>query len=126
VHIHVHHDASGTHFGTLAQEKASLEEILGLALPTGIVIGAGNDIATPDEIGGIESDGFSGYRCLWKIFSAWMWRTQGMARMVAIGENYTVKEVKKLETLGMDILEAAVVPATGYGAPLMLPDPGGI
>lgn len=40
VHINVTHRASGTRFGSLAEERACLETILSLGLPTGIVPGA--------------------------------------------------------------------------------------
>ncbi|PJB63418.1 MAG: hypothetical protein CO095_16530, partial [Armatimonadetes bacterium CG_4_9_14_3_um_filter_58_7] len=39
VHIRVHHDASGTHFGSLEDERGNLESILSVAgtVPVGIV-----------------------------------------------------------------------------------------
>jgi hypothetical protein len=122
VHIHIHHDASGTHFGTLAQEHAVLEQILALGLPTGIVIGADQEMATPEEMTEIAKMGFQAFDAYAHFLPAWMMSLSGMAKMLAVGDDWSLTYARTLETLGMNILEAAIVPHTGYGQPLMTDD----
>jgi hypothetical protein len=122
VHIHIHHEASGTHFGSLAEEKAALQEILACGLPTAIVVGAGEAVASREEMAEIQEMGFEAFDAYAHHLPAWMFELTGMAKMVAVDDSYTAKSLSDLEQMGMDILEAAVVPHAGYGEPLMLSD----
>jgi hypothetical protein len=122
VHIHIHHEASGTHFGSLAEERAALQEILALGLPTAIVIGAEEKMASPEEMAQIQQMGFAAFDAYAHYLPAWMFALSGLAKMVAVDESYSDEAILRLESLGMDILEAAVVPTSGYGEPLMLAD----
>jgi hypothetical protein len=122
VHIHIHHEASGTHFGSLAEERAVLEEILALGLPTAIVVGAEEKMASPEELAQIQQMGFDAFDAYAHFLPAWMFALSGPAKMAAVDASYGKEAVLRLESLGMEILEAAVVPASGYGEPLMLAD----
>ena len=42
IHVNVEHRASGNSFGTVEEERAALEGILGTGVPTGLVVGAGS------------------------------------------------------------------------------------
>src|SRR3712207_2114021 len=58
VHINVHHYASGTHFGSLKEERDNLERIMEAAgdIPVGIVPG-GTPFATPDDFAALAQLG---------------------------------------------------------------------
>ncbi len=120
VHIHIRHEASGTHFGSLAAERPVLEKILALGLPTAIVVGAEENMARAEEMAEIQKMGFDAFDAYAHYAPAWMFDLTGMAKMVAVDESYAPEAAKCLEDLGMDILEAAVVSPDGYGQPLTL------
>jgi hypothetical protein len=122
VHIHIHHEASGTYFGSLEQERSVLESILALGLPTGIVVGANTAMASQQEVADIIAMGFQAVDAYAQYMPAWMLSLDGIAKMVAVGESTSPAAVEALETIGMDVLEAAIVPASGYGQPLTVDD----
>jgi len=122
VHIHIYHEAAGIRFGSLAQERAALEEILALGLPTAIVIASEGDIATPEEMSEIQAMGFEAFDAYTHHLPAWMFSLSGIAKMVAVDASFLPETGRRLECLGMDILEAALVPPSGYWHPLMLED----
>ncbi|MBI3923057.1 MAG: hypothetical protein HY318_16675 [Armatimonadetes bacterium] len=123
VHIRVHHDASGTHFGSLDEERANLAAILKVAggVPVGIVAGAETP-ATPEELRQLAEMGIDFFDLYDFHMPAWMLKTTDMNRVVAVGSDYDVSRLQALEPLGMEMLEAAVVPHDQYGQPLTVRD----
>jgi len=117
VHINVHHDASGTHFGPLAQERPALEAILALGAPVGLVVGA-EQVCPPEELPVIRQMGFRFIDAYAHHMPAWMFAQADLPCMVAIGSDYTLEEARGLQALGAEILEAAIVSHEGYGRPL--------
>lgn len=122
VHLHVRHDASGTQFGSLAQERPNLEQILALGLPTGIVPGAGDRLPTPEEMGELVAMGLDFFDCYAHDTPAWLMRFAGMTRAVAISSAAQCDHLGDLEALGFELIEAAIVPHAGYGKPLTVAD----
>ena len=122
VHLHVRHDASGTQFGSLAEERANLEQILALGLPTGIVPGAGDHLPTPEEMGELAAMGLDFFDFYAHDTPAWLVRFQGMTRAVAISSAAQCEQLGDLEALGFELIEAAIVPHEGYGQPLNVAD----
>lgn len=122
VHIRVHHDASGTHFGTLAEERERLEEILALFPgPVGIVAGA-EQPATPEEMGQLRQMGIDFFDLYSRHMPAWMWHIERMGKAVALDSAYSIHQAIALENLGADLIEAAIIPHEGYGQPLTVAD----
>lgn len=122
IHIRVHHAASGTRFGTLADERDHIEQILELFPgPVGIVAGAESP-ATPQEMLELAEMGIDFFDLYLSQMPAWMWTVQGMARAVALEPGYTVHQAIALENLGVDVIEAAIIPHDGYGKPLTVSD----
>ncbi len=123
VHIHVHHDASGTHFGSLAEERGNLKEVLAAAssIPVGIVAGAETPASAGEleELAGMGVDFFDLYEF---HMPAWMWNHREMNRMVAVGADFDPIRVQSLEALGMEMLEAAIVSHDRYGQALTIHD----
>jgi len=122
IHIRVHHDASGTHFGTLAEERARIARILDcFPGPVGIVAGA-VDSATPQEMDELAALGIDFFDLYASLMPAWMWRETRMARAAALEPGFTLHQVSALEALGADLLEAAIIPHDQYGTPLTVAD----
>jgi len=122
IHIRVHHDASGTHFGTLAEERERIAAILAAFQgPVGIVAGAA-DPATPEEMTELKRMGIDFFDLYLSYMPAWMWQLEGMAKAVALEPTYSVHQALALKALGADLIEAAIVPHDGYGKPLTMAD----
>jgi len=122
VHLYVHHDASGTQFGSLAEERENLEQILALGLPVGIVPGAGDRMASREEMHELAAMGVDFFDCYAHDTPAWVARFSKMTRGVAINSLAARESLTDLEALGFELLEAAIVPHEGYGRPLTAAD----
>jgi hypothetical protein len=122
VHIRVVHAASGTHFGTLAEEKENLQRIIDLFPgPVGIVTGA-NDAATPREMAELAEMGIDFFDMYAEHMPAWMWTIDNMDITVALDYKYTIHQAIALERMGVRMLEAAIMHHDGYGKPLTTAD----
>ncbi|MDD3925489.1 MAG: hypothetical protein PHT33_02405 [bacterium] len=122
-HIHLKHQASGTGFGSLEEERQALRSILeAVDVPVGLVIGAA-ETADETEMDEVESMGFAYIDAYAHHLPAWMAARSTLPRMVAVEERY-MDLIPQLENLGMDMVEAAVVPHQEYGLPLNLYDLG--
>lgn len=122
VHLHVRHEASGTQFGSLAEEGANLEEILALNLPTGVVPGAGEHLPSREEMQALAEMGLDFFDFYSHDTPAWLLRFPEMTRAVAVSNPAQCAQLADLEALGFELIEAAVVPHEGYGKPLTVAD----
>lgn len=121
VHINVEHRASGTHFGSLAQERGALEEMLACAKgPMGLVPGASVGAAARDvyEAAGLGFDFFSIYAHHMPIVTPPVDQTW----MVACDGSYSLHEVAAMEAMGAGVVEASIMPGAEYGQPLCMRD----
>jgi hypothetical protein len=121
VHLHVRHDASGTQFGSLAEERENLEKILAVGLPTGVVPGAGDRLPTPEEMRELAAMGLDFFDFYAHDTPAWLVRFPDMTRAVAVN-SVDEEQIGFLGELGFELIEAAVVPHEGYGKPLTAAD----
>jgi hypothetical protein len=122
VHMRVTHAASGTRFGTLEEERLRLKHILGaFPGPVGIVAGA-EDPATHEEMEDLRLMGIDFFDLYASHMPAWMWRVQGMSKVVALEANAPPPQATILERLGADMIEIAVIPHEGYGQQLSVAD----
>jgi len=122
LHINVHHDASGTHFGSLEEERPRLEEIRSAVdLPIGIVPGV-TAVPSREEIASLADMGFDFIDTFAHCFPSWLLDFPRMTRAMAIDATYSVEAAAGLARVGMEILEAAVIPHAEYGQPLTAAD----
>ncbi|HIE50426.1 MAG TPA: hypothetical protein EYP85_01590 [Armatimonadetes bacterium] len=122
VHLNLRHAASGLDFGPLAEERERLQAILeAVEVPVGIVLG-GKKVAPPEDLTELADLGFAFFDVYAHHAPAWLLEVKGLLPMFAIDDSYSLREVKMLEALGMQILEAAIVPPEGYGQPLTVRD----
>ncbi len=115
VHLRVTHTASGTRFGSLEEERADLEAILAVGLPTGVVPGTAESLPTGEEMRELARMGLDFFDLFARDMPAWMMSRQGMTCAAAIDAGTGMDFVGELEGLGIEMIEAAVVPAEGYG-----------
>ncbi len=115
VHINLRHDASGTQFGSLAEERDSIEQILAVGLPTGIVPGVAGSLPPRGEMQKLAEMGVDFFDLYDHDMPAWMTRFEDMTRTVAISHLTPIATVAEFERVGFEMLEAAVVPHEGYG-----------
>jgi hypothetical protein len=118
VHINVRHEASGTTFGSLEEERKNLEAILkAVQAPVGIVTG-GERQPSRGEAEQLVSMGFDFFDAFAHHMPAWMIRMEKVTRVAAVDSNYSFEQIYGLASAGAHAIEAAVVPADDYGKPL--------
>ncbi|MFC2420472.1 MAG: hypothetical protein ACFNOL_05290 [Treponema maltophilum] len=118
VHINVEHRASKTVFKSFAEEKDKLNEILQSAQgPCGIVLGADTASALRDFPLAVEA-GFDFWSLYARHVPAEFLQNTSIIKMIALDSNYTAEEVRALEKIGADVLEASVIKPETYGQPL--------
>lgn len=123
VHINVRHEASGTVFGSLAEERENLEAIVAAGLPTGIVPGAGGSLPSPEEMRELEAMGVDFFDLYDHDMPLWLARWQGkMTRAIAVSEATPLPVVADLAPLGFEMVEAAIIPHEGYGQRMSVAD----
>jgi hypothetical protein len=122
VHIHAHHQASGTGFGDLATERAALEAVRGSTDgPIGVVVGDGSAVATPQEVRELADMGMDFIDAYTRHMPAWMLRDPEMEIMGALAPEDSPEEWAVLAGL-FDCMEAAVLPHERYGTALTAHD----
>lgn len=115
VHMNVEHRASKTVFGSFEQEKENLQQILEEAKgPCGIVAGGDLLSATRDYLAAANA-GFSVISLYSRHMSPLILQHPKLTKMVALDNHFTVEEVKSLEKIGADVLEASVMDPETYG-----------
>jgi len=124
VHINVHHHASGTLFGSLAEESEALEAIVQVGLPVGIVPGAEAAMASSDDMKKLDEMGidfFDAY--VHQMPAAMLQMKTQMSRMIALSHRQRGTDF----SLGpyaawCDLIEASIIEPDGYGQPLTVAD----
>lgn len=121
VHVNVEHRASGTRFGTWTEERDRIREVLVKSRgPVGLMPGA-ETTATWKELSEAMAGGIDFLDVYDHHMPAWM-ISAPITRMVAIGEHWSVEDIKVLGELQIDFLEASVQPPAEYGKPLTVKD----
>lgn len=122
VHLNVAHFASGTNFGSWAEEKANILKIRQtLNIPLGIVLGA-EDQPSAEDLAEIRQAGFD----FWDLFAHhtapayFDW--DDMGHMVAVNSAWTPKFVENLIPQGVDVIESSIIPQTNYRSRLTAAD----
>ena len=125
VHLNVHHAASGTQFGTFAQEREVLTQIAQLAqtyeASVGVVPG-GSPFADEDEFAQLAKIGIDYFDAYAADAPAWTLTQNHLDKMLAAHHGASMEIVKSLENLGMQICEASILPHEQYGQQLRVWD----
>lgn len=124
VHINVAHFASGTRFGSFDEEKETLAQIIEIAdgRPVGIVPGATNDgehvFATEDEFKALAHLGIDFFDSYPSDAPTWTLNQTHLDVMLAAPFGATTAEIVALQSVGMTLCEASILPHESYGKPL--------
>jgi len=123
VHINVDHRASGSRFGSLEENLAFLEQISSeRKVPHGIVPGGSAEQVSKELIDSLVSLNFDFFSLYAHHTPAWLMNDSRLTRMVAINNQYTLEQASSLSSIGIDILEASVMPPESYGSLLTAQD----
>ncbi len=115
VHINVHHRASGTAFGSLAQERERLLQVLAVGLPTGLVPGEETMISR-DELPQLRAMGFAYLDAFIHVLPAYLYEI-GVPIIPALPHSIDTRYLQQIRALPGTWVEAAIVDAAGYGQP---------
>jgi hypothetical protein len=121
VHINVDHFASGTHFGSFAEERNSLARIVEAAAAgdcsVGIVPG-GAPFATEAEFADLAALGIDYFDAYPADAPAWTLTQPYLDKMMAAYHGVSADTMQSFERLGMQLCEASILDHRDYGKPL--------
>ncbi len=104
------------------EERPRLEDILdAIDIPLGITPGE-KTCATEEEIEKIIEMGFDFLDMNLEYMPPWLLQKKGIMKIAILNEKYTIDKLIGLGSLGIDALEAAIVPSSGYGKELLAGD----
>ena len=118
IHTQVVHKASNTHFGSWKEEKSIISKIIkSVKCPVGMVPGAPETL-NPDEIEDAAKAGIDFIDSYDFDMPAWMLKSKRVSKMVAVGEHFQISDIKALEEMGADMIEASIINSNFYGQKL--------
>lgn len=124
VHLNCAHFASGTNFGSWEAEKehiAAVADVVKPYIPMGIVTGA-EVVPEAEDLPAIREFGFD----FWDLFANHIppeyLKWNEMAHMSAVGPDWTPEFVGDLAGLGVNVIEASIIPRTMYRTRLTAAD----
>ena len=124
VHVNVWHRASGHTFGTFAENKQFLRELVRLCgdVPAGLVPGGADafvSIEERDEMGALGIDFFSSYAA---HLPNYMMDSKTLSRMAAIDSAYNQNTLDGVNRYPPDVLECSIQPGEVYNEKLCYAD----
>lgn len=124
VHANVWHRASGHTFGTFAENRTFLKELVQLCgdVPVGLVPGADEAFITNDERVELENMGVDFFSSYAAHLPPYMMDSTKLTKMVAIGHGYTQNTLDGVGRTGIEVLECSIQPGEAYGQKLNLDD----
>lgn len=120
LHVNVFHQAAGTRFGTLNQERGALEAILAVGLPVGLVIGE-EEIVGRRELQDLKQLGFSFIDAYIHMLRPYHFDV-GLPVVPALHPQFSQDLLPYLKTLPGEWLEAAVLGKEDYGKEMRVED----
>lgn len=124
VHCNVWHRASGNTFGTFAENRAFLRELIALCgeVPVGLVPGGADAYITAEERLELEEMGLSFFSSYAQYVPCHMLDSTRLAKMVAIGADYTQNTLDAVRASVIDVLECSIQPGENYGTSMNYAD----
>ena len=122
VHLNVEHRASGTFFGSWREEKETVANIINAAtVPVGLMPGTLTKMILPEELKDAISLGIDFIDCYDYDTPLWLYQSK-VTKMIALGKDFTFKDIKALNRLKVNVIEASVIKPENYGQELTLKD----
>lgn len=124
VHCNVWHRASGNTFGTFAENRAFLRELIALCgeVPVGLVPGGADAYITAEERLELEEMGLSFFSSYAQYVPCHMLDSTRLAKMIAIGADYTQNTLDAVRASAIDVLECSIQPGENYGTSMNYAD----
>ncbi|MDR2434300.1 MAG: hypothetical protein LBD47_07010 [Treponema sp.] len=116
VHVNVWHRASGHTFGTFAENRSFLKEMVKICagVPAGLVPGADEAFVTVEERDEMEDLGIDFISSYAAHLPSYMLDAPKLSRMVAIDSAYTQNTLDGINVYPPDVLELSIQPGTEY------------
>ncbi|MFA5880086.1 MAG: hypothetical protein WC860_07945 [Candidatus Margulisiibacteriota bacterium] len=122
VHLNVEHKASGTFFGSWQQEKEVIAQIIDAAnVPIGLMPGTLSQMITSQELNEAKELGIDFVDCYDYDTPLWLYQTK-ITKMIALGKDFTFKDLRSLNDLNIDLIEASIIKPENYGQELTVKD----
>jgi hypothetical protein len=116
VHLNAYHRASGTTFGSFADERPFFEELAKLGLPL-LVMAGQETVPTPDELDALADLGFEGFNVYFDHLQRHLLASR-LRPMPALGEKSSDADLEAIKAIPGAMMEASIMPFSGYGQPL--------
>jgi hypothetical protein len=116
VHLNAYHRASGTTFGSFVEERPFFEALAKLGLPL-LVMAGQETVPTPDELDALADLGFEGFNVYFDHLQPHLLASR-LRPMPALGERSTDADLEAIQSIPGAMLEASIMPFSGYGQPL--------
>jgi len=116
VHLNAYHRASGTTFGSFAEERPFFEALAKLGLPL-LVMAGQETVPAPDELDALADLGFEGFNVYFDHLQPHLLASR-LRPMPALGEKSTDADLEAIKSIPGAMLEASIMPFSGYGQPL--------
>ncbi|MDI3548473.1 MAG: hypothetical protein PWR10_2125 [Halanaerobiales bacterium] len=124
VHANVSHKASGNKFPSVKEQKDIFAEIIDLAgeIPVGLVPGDAPEKITAEELTLVQQLGFDFLSIYAHHIPVKELQDSPFVKAVAYDQSYQIKDAVNYDQLGIDIIEASIVPKDEYGQRLTYKD----
>lgn len=124
VHANVSHKASGNKFPSVKEQKDIFAEIIDLAgeIPVGLVPGDAPEKITAEELALVQQLGFDFLSIYAHHIPVKELQDSPFVKAVAYDQSYQIKDAVNYDQLGIDIIEASIVPKDEYGQRLTYKD----
>jgi hypothetical protein len=116
VHLNAFHRASGTIFGTFAEERAFLEDLARLGAPM-LVMAGQETVPTSEEMDALADLGFEGFNVYMDHLQPHLLQSR-LRPMPALSATGTDADITRLAAIPGAMIEASIIDFTDYGTPL--------
>ncbi|MDR1468540.1 MAG: hypothetical protein LBT00_04540 [Spirochaetaceae bacterium] len=124
VHVNVWHRASGHTFGSFAENRQFLRELVRLCgdTPVGLVPGGGEAFISVEERDEIEALGIDFFSAYAAHLPNYMMDSKSLSRMAAIDSNFSQNTLDGINRYPPDVLECSIQPGEAYNEKLRYAD----
>jgi hypothetical protein len=116
VHLNAYHRATGTTFGSFAEERPFLERLSRLGVPL-LVMAGQEKVPSPGELDMLADLGFEGFNIYFSDMQPHLLQSR-LRPMPALGETSTHEDLRKIVDIPGAFMEASVASFADYGKPL--------
>ncbi|SMF52965.1 hypothetical protein SAMN02982989_3165 [Xaviernesmea oryzae] len=116
VHLNAYHRATGTTFGSFAEERPFYEKLATLGMPL-LVMAGQEQVPSAEEMDALADLGFEGFNIYFSDMQPHLLQSK-LRPMPALGEKSTDEDLKKILEIPGVMMEASVAAFADYGKPL--------